>query len=361
MPHSTAFVAAVALLPLVRAYGLPATLPARCAPSSRRCATPVLEAPEASAAPLSLPPDSFKLLIDQAVASTEAAIADGQLLIEVEFPPIPISKLEDSSLSAYDILLANLQFAFEFCKRLPLKAEGVPRNVALTLPDSAERQRAKAFYSDDEPWPNTKLWSLNGGDESGDEFSPMAFFGTIFKQGSGNVTPQPGADMHLIVGASCQELPAIQKLAELTPNTPLVCFNLKLDIQRGDLGLPAFPPKAVHHDFLCKMKPVFYLRPRSYSLSLSVPPFLIAYQGVLYRRYPEPWQTLLDRGKGSYRCVEASDDRPNLGTFKSQLTSALKLSDDKASASAISSAGFKQSTWWEDDKDNRDVSDLWKK
>ena len=99
---------------------------------------------------------------------------------------------------------------------------------------------------------------------------------------------------------------------------------------------------------------------RSYSLSLSVPPFLIAYSGVLFRRYPEEWQTLLDRGQGSYRRVTSSGDRPNLGTFKSQLTAALKLADDKAAASAISQAGFKQSTWWEDNKQGRDVSTAWK-
>ena len=166
--------------------------------------------------------------------------------------------------------------------------------------------------------------------------------------------------MHIIVGASAQELPAIAKLADLAPNKPLICFNLKLDVLRGDLGLPAFPPKAVHHEFLCKVKPVYYLRPRSYSLSLSVPPFLIAYQGVLSRRYPEGWQTLLDKGRSTYRRVTVAADRPNLGTFKSQLTSALKLSDEKAAASAISSAGFKQSTWWEDDNDRRDVSRAWR-
>ncbi len=116
----------------------------------------------------------------------------------------------------------------------------------------------------------------------------MALFGSLFKQGSGKVVAAEWADMHLIVGASCQELPAIQRLAELAPDKPLVCFNLKLDILRGDLGLPAFPPKAVHHDFLCTVKPVYYLRPRSYSLSLSVPPFLIAYQGVLFRRCARP-------------------------------------------------------------------------
>ena len=91
-----------------------------------------------------------------------------------------------------------------------------------------------------------------------------------------------------------------------------------------------------------------------------MPPFLVAYSGVLFRRYPEAWQTLLDRGKQSYRRVKVMEERPALGTFKSQLTSALKLADEKAKASAISSAGFKQSTWWEDDADGKDVSKEWR-
>ena len=232
-------------------------------------------APQAAAAaappppkPLTMPPESFSLLIDEAASATLAAIGDGQRLIEVEFPPLPISKLEDSSLSAYDILSANLQFALEFAKRMPM-VDGAPQKVALTLPDSAERQRAAKFFGDDEPFPGTQLWSLNGGDETPEAFSPMALFGSIFKQGSGQVIPAEWCDMHLIVGASCQELPAIQKLSELAPNKPLVCFNLKLDVLRGDLGLPAFPPKTIHHEFLCRVKPVYYLRPRSYSLSLG--------------------------------------------------------------------------------------------
>ena len=94
----------------------------------------------------------------------QAAIADGQTLLEIEFPPLPISKLEDSSLSAYDILSANLQFSLEFVKRLGLDpATGAPRKVALTLADAAERRRATQFFGDDEPYPGAdgleKLWN----------------------------------------------------------------------------------------------------------------------------------------------------------------------------------------------------------
>jgi len=310
----------------------------------------------------SLPPDSFKSLLNDAAAATDAAIADGSKLIEIEFPPLPISKLDDSSVSAYDVLAPNLQYVVEFAKRLePDAATGAPRQIALTLPDQDERRRARQYYGDVSPWPGVALHSLNGGDDdASDGFNPMAAFGALFKQGTGEVTPAESASMYVIVGASCQELPAIATLAELEPEKPIVCFNLKLDTLRGDLGLPAFPGRNVHHDFLCKIRPAYYMRPRSYSLSLSVPPFLIAYSGVLFRRYPEGFQTLLDRGRGSYRRVNVQAERPNLGTFKSQLTAALKLADEKAAASAISQAGYKQSTWWEDNDEGKDISNDWR-
>eukprot|EP00900_Chrysochromulina_parva_P025111 jgi/Chrpa1/7233/Chrysochromulina_OHIO_Genome00014016-RA len=310
---------------------------------------------------MSMPPDSFKTLIADAADATDAAIAEGTKLIEIEFPPLPISKLDDSSVSSYDVLAANLQFVIEFTKKLKKDATtGLPRKVALTLPDADEQRRARKFYGDVSPWPGLTLHSLNGGDLEAEGFNPMSAFGALFKQGTGEVTPAEWASMYIVVGASCQELPTIAALHKLEPNKPIVCFNLKLDTLRGDLGLPAFPSRNVHHEFLCRIKPAYYMRPRSYSLSLSVPPFLIAYSGVLFRRYPEPYQTLLDRGRGSYRRVNAQPERPNLGTFKSQLTSALKLADDKAAASAISQAGYKQSTWWEDDADGKDVSKEWR-
>ena len=158
-----------AWLPQVAAYA-PLLPPARVPAASSRCcaAAQLLEAPAEAA--LSMPPDSFNMLLDEAAAATDLAIADGQLLIEVEFPPVPISKLEDSSLSAYDILSANLQFVVEYAKRLKKDdATGAPRKIALTLPDASERSRSIKFYGDDEPWPGMRLWSLNGGDKEAEE------------------------------------------------------------------------------------------------------------------------------------------------------------------------------------------------
>ena len=53
--------------------------------------------------------------------------------------------------------------------------------------------------------------------------------------------------------------------------------------------------------------------------------FLLAYSGVLFRCYPEGYQTLLDRGQGSYRRVCVQQRRPALGAFKAERTRALKV------------------------------------
>ncbi|KAL3913205.1 MAG: hypothetical protein SGPRY_008067 [Prymnesium sp.] len=284
--------------------------------------------PQESPAQLSTPPDSFKVLIDQAAQATADAIADGSLQMEVEFPPLPTSKLDDSSISAYDILEANLRLVTEFHKRLLPKLPSV-KKVALTLPDLPERKRAVEFLGDEEPWPGLRAWSLVGGDATP---GPFDWVSSVLKQGVAEPELAEWADMYLVLGSTCQarrcrlshvasrtalssaghpELPTLNLLREREPNKPVVYFNLKLDVLRGDLGLPGFPPR-----------------------------------GRLLLQYPEGYQTLLDRGKQNYRCVK--------------LTSALKLEDD-AAASAISQAGYKQSTWWEDDENNEDVSDDWRK
>ena len=61
---------------------------------------------------------------------------------------------------------------------------------------------------------------------------------------SGAVKPIDGTDTCVILVASAQELPDVEALAEQSPGIPIVFYNLKLDILRGDLGAPPrpFPP-----------------------------------------------------------------------------------------------------------------------
>jgi len=313
------------------AVGPPAARPAAAVPPP---AVPSTVDPESgtTADAASLPPDSFLELVEHAAESTRLAISEGSMLIEVEFPPLPVSQLDEPSLSAYDVLSSNLRLCVEYCKKLSRPGQVASleggKAIAITLPDVEELRRTMEYLGDAEPWPNVRLNSL-GGDSAADRNPLEGLWSNVFKQsGGGDAVVADWAGMYVLLGASCQELPTIRKLHELQPNKPIICFNLKLDTLRGDLGLPAFPPRSVHHDFLCKIKPVYYMRPRSYSLSLTRPPFLMSYSGVLFRRYPEEWQSLLDRGTGKkYRQVKIQPVRPPLGTFKAELTEALRLGD----------------------------------
>ena len=60
--------------------------------------------------------------------------------------------------------------------------------------------------------------------------------------------------MYIILVASAQELPDVEELHSLDPNAAIICYNLKLDTLRGDLGAPAFPGKDFHDRFLSRIK-----------------------------------------------------------------------------------------------------------
>jgi len=60
----------------------------------------------------------------------------------------------------------------------------------------------------------------------------------------------------------------------------VVLFNLKLQILRGDLGLPFFPGKDLHNNWLCKALPVYHVRPVGRP-SLLYPPNIAMLRGVL--------------------------------------------------------------------------------
>lgn len=142
---------------------------------------------------------------------------------------------------------------------------------------------------------------------------------------------------------------------ELDPGKTIVFYNLKLDVLRGDLGAPAFPPKDFQDRFLSRIKPVYYLRTRQYSQSTANPPYIVNFQGCLFRSYPGVFQTLLDTGTGSYRRVKGSVDRPALGRFKEELKEALTvdgLLKDEGSILNFLRTGYKVTTWWEDDRES---------
>eukprot|EP00591_Stephanopyxis_turris_P007884 CAMPEP_0195527186 /NCGR_PEP_ID=MMETSP0794_2-20130614/28698_1 /TAXON_ID=515487 /ORGANISM="Stephanopyxis turris, Strain CCMP 815" /LENGTH=419 /DNA_ID=CAMNT_0040658045 /DNA_START=106 /DNA_END=1364 /DNA_ORIENTATION=+ len=300
------------------------------------------------------PPQSFYQLQIQSARAAAMAIEDGHKLIEIEYPPLPANVLEMDDVSAYEISDANIKLALDFAKSFTPSGA---RKVAILLPDEAELEIATENLGTANPYPGVTVSSLRKSDPDDTRiFKPEQIFLSLLGNGSGGtVEPLPDTYMYIIVVASAQELPDVEELQKLDPNAVFVMYNLKLDILRGDLGAPAFPPKDFHDRFLSKVKPVYYLRTRQYTRSTSKPPFAVNYQGCLFRSYPGEFQTLLDTGDGrAYRRVLGSKFRPALGEFKEQLTQALRdkgVIDEEGKTLNFLRTGYKTTTWWEDERE----------
>jgi hypothetical protein len=59
------------------------------------------------------PATTFMGCVGQATKAAALALSDGQMLLEVDFPPLPIEYLEDSASPTRDITFANTRWAFE--------------------------------------------------------------------------------------------------------------------------------------------------------------------------------------------------------------------------------------------------------
>jgi len=316
------------------------------------------------------PPASFYELQRASVRAVKTAIADDHRLMEIEFPPLPATVLEMDDVSAYDVSRANVNLALDFAKSFASTGS----NVAILLPDEGELNiMLEDLETGDKPYPNVLLTSLRKGEE-GDQriFKPENLLVGLMGRGSGGtVKPISGVNMYIILVASAQELPDVEELYEQIKDTeedgkkPVIIFyNLKLDILRGDLGAPAFPGKDFQDRFLSRVKPAYYLRTRQYSRSIAAPPFMLNFQGCIFRAYPGQFQTLLDTGTGRYRKVVGSDERPALGLFKEQLTDALRgegviaSKEDEGGFFNFLRTGYKTTTWWEEERE--EASDEWK-
>lgn len=384
--RSTSTLAALLLLNACQAFTFTANRTPIIGTSATSCAgsqlfnvpPPSADADEASvkdSADREKPPQSFYQLQVNCAKAAELAIRDGHKLIEVEFPPLPAQVLEMDDVSAYDVAAANYKLALDFAKAFAAKTSAggsenetdeknkIPNDVAILFPDEAEMNIALENAGDTTtPYPGVQVSSLRCSDPRDTRFfKPEQTFMSLFGNKSGGIIkPIEGVEMYIILVASAQELPDVEELHELAPDAVVCFYNLKLDILRGDLGAPAFPPKDFQDRFLSRVKPVYYLRTRQYSRSTAQPPFMVNYQGCLFRSYPGVYQTLLDTGTGNYRRVEGNAIRPALGEFKEQLTTALKTEgviQEEGNVLNFLRTGYKTTTWWEEERE--DASDLW--
>ena len=228
------------------------------------------------------PPRSFQMCVEQAFLSSKSALEKGYRLLEVEFPPLPSKALENEALGADVVLSAQIDHAKEFARLF----EG--KKVAIVFPDMVERNRfiQDTSFSKTSQAGNFRFSALGGGFKG-------SWIERLWVQQEYVADVTPEDDLFIIIGASAQELPDVQRLCDAAGDRPVILFNLKLQTLRGDLGLPAFPSKDLHYSWLSKALPVYHVLPRSYTRTLSRPPFLINYSGCLFRTFPGKWQVVL--------------------------------------------------------------------
>lgn len=325
-------------------------------PQPRRQLVAARAAAEPSAAPaaadaqkagrMTYKPESYSELVQDAARAVLAALDDGITLMEVEFPALPTNV--DSYKGSSDVFIdANIQYALSAAKEIV--ASG--RRVHLLAPDFAEYARSyKLCKPSLDLIPGVTMGHLKERKE-GDFMTGLQ---SLFA-GSAPDSKAAGeaADVFIALNTSCVELPLLEEYASgVAAGKPVITWNLELDTLRGDLGLLSFPPKELHYRFLSRVRPVFFLRPRDYSKSVPVAPFIINYSGALFREYPGPWQVLLKQDSGEYACIAEEPVRYNLGDVKEELMAAMGLNTEEAgSAMAFLRRGYKTSTWFEDDSD----------
>eukprot|EP00210_Caulerpa_lentillifera_P004340 g4139.t1 len=294
-------------------------------------------------------PDSFNDLLEDACSAVEAAIDDGQIRLEVEFPPLP-SSISGYKGSSDDFIDANAQLAFAAARKLISQG----KRVMLLFPDEAEKERSRKMFD----------YVLSSEQDLGLGCTSRGLVKTIqsvFGNDTDLDSDVENFDCFVILNHSTIELPSVRNyVEEVLQNRVVILWNLELETLRSDLGLLGFPPRSLHFEFLSKFKSVFFVRLRDYSKTISKPPFLVNYSGALFREYPGPWQVMLREDTGRYVCIAEDRVRYSLFDVKEELLTAMGLdTEDEGSTMEFLRRGYKRSTWWEEDLEN-EVSKNWR-